>query len=178
MSEKLPFEHHVNVRTLPKKGREETREASEKEREAVARHLGLEAVSHAKFTADVLPWKRDGIRIAGHLAVDLVQACVVSLEPVAETVDEPFEALLVPEGSRLASPDPATAEMVLNAEGDDAPETFEGDTIDLAAVWLEFLALAIEPFPRAAGAELAVDDTDEKPSPFAALAALKAANDT
>ena len=178
MSEGLPFEHTVNVRTLPRNGREERREANDKERAAIARHLGVESVKRAKFEADVLPWKRDGIRIAGHLSVDLVQACVVSLEPVPEAVDEPFEALLVPEGSRLATPEPASAEMMLDADGDDAPETFEGDTIDLAAVWMEFLALAIEPFPRAPGAELAVDEGEAKPSPFAALAALKPANDT
>ena len=172
-----PFTHVVNVRTLPRKGRDERREANETEREAIARHLDVPAVERAVFAAEVLPWKRDGIRIAGHLDVELTQVCVVSLEPVPAHIDEPFEALLVPEGSRLAAPREPTVEMTLDAEGEDAPETFSGDTIDLAETWLEFLTLALDPFPRAPGAELSVDDGAAKPSPFAALAALKVAND-
>ena len=90
-------------------------------------------------------------------------------------INEAFETILVPANSKLAAP--PSPEMVLDAEGDDPPETFEGDTIDLAEVWMEFLALAIDPFPRAPGAELPETADDPKPSPFAALAALRPAND-
>lgn len=172
-----PFRRVVNVRTLPRKGREERHVADDAERRAIADHLDVVSVESAAFEAKVVPWKRDGVRIEGRLAADLTQACVVSLEPVAASIDEPFEAILVPEGSKLAAPRQTDAEMLLDAEGEDPPETFEGDTIDLADVWLEFLALAIDPFPRKPDAELPGEAEEGNPSPFAALAALKPAND-
>ena len=47
-------------------------------------------------------WKRDGVKIKGRVQAKIVQACVVTLEPVESDIDEPVEAIFVPEGSRLA----------------------------------------------------------------------------
>ena len=178
MSEFLPFHHVVNVRTLPRRGRSEALTPDAAAREAIGRYLDVESVANLDLAANVTPWKRDGVRVEGTIEADIVQACVVSLEPVESRLRERFEAILVPEGSRLAAPRTGDAELLLDADGDDPPETFEGDTIDLAAVWLEHMALAIDPFPRAPGAKLAETGTDERRSPFAALAALKPANDS
>lgn len=181
MSSHDPFTHPVNVRTLPRRGRDEAYEPDEATRAAIARQLDVTAVRSAKFTAQIAPWKRDGIRVEGRIEADLEQACSVSLEPIDTRIDEPFAMLLVPEGSKLAAPPPEPGqgenELVLNAYGEDPPETFSGDTIDLAEIWLEFLTLAVDPFARAPDAKLPVESQDARPSPFAALSALKPAND-
>jgi hypothetical protein len=52
-------------------------------------------------------------------------------------------------------------EIVLDAEGDDSPETFEGDSIDVGALAEEF-SLGIDPYPRKDGAMLQREE-DESP---------------
>jgi len=106
---------------------------------------------------------------------NVVQACVVTLEPVISQIDQELDQIFVPEGSRLARILTNEAgEMILDPEGPDVPETFTGDTIDAGALVAEFAALAIDPYPRKSGAAFDghVEDSgesDRKPSPFAAL---------
>src|SRR3546814_13873494 len=89
--------------------------------------------------------KKDGVRIRGRLQAEIEQSCVVTLEPVTSRLDEQFEHLFVPEGSKLARLVLGdTAEMVLDPDGPDLPETFIGDTINAGEVW-------------AAGSDLAID---------------------
>jgi hypothetical protein len=91
-------------------------------------------------------------------------------------IDEPFEQIFVPEGSKLARVISAeNAELVLDPDGPDLPETFEGDTIDAGDVVAEFAALSIDPYPRKPGVEFAThlegdpDDRGGRPNPFAVL---------
>ena len=42
------------------------------------------------------------IRVEGRVTAEIVQACVVSLEPVAQTIDEAVDVRLVEAGSRRA----------------------------------------------------------------------------
>ena len=167
-----PIRHVVNVRTLPAKGREVEPDADAEERAALARHLGVPEVAAFRADAEITPWRADGVRVTGRLRAALTQECVVTLDPLDATIDTPFEALFVPADSRLARPlEPS--ELVLDAEGDDPPDTFEGDTLDLGLVWVEHLVLALDPFPRKPGAELTGSDDAPRESPFAALAALR-----
>jgi uncharacterized metal-binding protein YceD (DUF177 family) len=120
-------------------------------------------------------WKRDGVRIKGRVRANIVQSCVVTLDPVPSEIDESFEQIFVPENSKLARrPANDAGEMVLDPDGPDLPESFTGDTIDAGEVVTEFAALAIDPYPRKEGIEFAdhIEDTgenDKKPSAFAAL---------
>ena len=98
-----------------------------------------------------------GVRVKGHVSVSIVQDCVVTLDPVEQQIEEDFEAIFLPENSRLAKRvQDGSAELVLDPEGPDLPETFTGDSIDVGAVAAEFAALAIDPYPRKQG----VDYTD------------------
>ncbi|MBU4530032.1 MAG: DUF177 domain-containing protein [Hoeflea sp.] len=133
------------------------------------------------FEAEVVlgRWKRDGVRVKGHVSVSIVQDCVVTLDPVEQQIEEDFEAIFLPENSRLAKRvQDGTAEMVLDPEGPDLPETFTGDSIDVGTVAAEFAALAIDPYPRKQGVDYndrieSDPATDKKPSPFAVLQGLK-----
>jgi len=52
-------------------------------------------------------------------------------------------------------------EILIDAEGPDSPETFSGDTIDVGALAEQFFGLAIDPYPRKAGASLEAAGPDE-----------------
>lgn len=150
-----PVAYPVSVARLPRTGTPVWLDADPDQRAILAREHDLLDVPRFRIDATVEPWKRGGVIVRGKVQADIVQACVVSLEPVPSVIDESFEAVLVPESSRLARPDrAAVGEIVLDAEGPDLPETFSGDHVDIGALAEEFFALAIDPYPRAPGAEL------------------------
>ncbi len=62
----------------------------------------------------------------------------------------------------------AGAELVIDAEGDDGPETFSGDRIDVGALAEQFFSLALDPYPRKKGADVAkaVPGEDEAKGPL------------
>ena len=176
----------VSVAHVPGKGITVKVEADDKERAQLAENHEL--LSVGSFTADFLitPWKKDGIRLRGHIEAQIVQACVATLEPIETQISEDVDTVFVPENSRLARIRlDESGEMLIDAEGPDMPETFEGDRIDIGAVAEEFFELALDPYPRKAEAdyiEIIEDDEDEdtsdiKPdSPFAGLAKLRDKN--
>lgn len=146
----------VHVARLPKNGMEVTIEANEAERAALAAAHGLVRVDRLVARLDVAGWKQGGVRVTGTVEADIVQECIVTLDPVAAHVDEAVAATFLPEGSRLAVPVySAEGEILLDAEGEDAPELFSGDTVDVGKLAEEFFALGIDPYPRKPGAVLA-----------------------
>ena len=173
--EDQPFTLPINVRTLPKKGQNVPYLADNDVRAHIAQTYDLISVESFKAHAVLAPWKRDGVEVRGTIDVQLTQPCAISGEPLSVRVQEDLEALFVPEGSRLSKPrKDDEGELIFDVEGDDLPDTFTGDSIDVAAVWLEFFGLGLDPFARIEGAELDVGLIDDpEDSPFAALAALK-----
>lgn len=148
-----PISFRINVARLPARGMPVRLEADAGQREALAGAHGLVAVDRLEAELTVTAWKRGGVRIAGRVRAAIRQECIVTLEPVGEVVDEEISALFVPEGSKLAVPRLSQeGEIVLDAEGDDAPETFSGDEIDVGQLAEEFFALGINPYPRKSGA--------------------------
>ena len=150
-------------------------EADDTDRKTLAARWGVASVESLTADLDVRRWKRDGVRVKGVVNAELTQVCVVTLEPVSSTISETFDALFVPEGSRLARFETAEdGAMIVDAAEPDAPETFQDGSIDLGAVCEEFIVLAIDPYPRLPGATLIVEqeqvqDAPEKPSAFSAL---------
>lgn len=175
----------VPVQHVPHKGIEVTLTSDDKERAALAEAHGLEKV--LSFSADfiIIPWKKRGIKIRGKIQAKIVQACVATLEPIENQIDEDVEVVLVPENSRLARiPTDENGEMLISADGPDIPETFSGDKIDVGLIAEEFFDLAIDPYPRKSGLADSVSvtfgETEESDSdvvsPFAGLAKLQDKN--
>lgn len=168
----------VVVTTLPSSGFPARLRPGEAERAAVAAATGVDAFELLEADILVRRWRRDGVEISGEVRADLVQPCVVTLEPVRQSIREAFSSTFLPEGSKLSKPARHSGEeLVLAFDGDDPPETFSGDAIDLWPVVAEWLNLAIDRFPRSSGAEFAEptaakEEDDARPSPFAALARL------
>jgi uncharacterized metal-binding protein YceD (DUF177 family) len=152
-NDKSPISFDANILRLPAKGMPVSIEADEQQRRALADAHQLVEVKAFRASLLVESWKRDGVRVTGRVSAEIVQSCVVSLEPLDAGIDEEVHALFIPEGSKLLRPDAIEGgEMILDAEGDDGPEPFSGDTIDVGQLAEEFFALGIDSYPRKAGA--------------------------
>jgi uncharacterized metal-binding protein YceD (DUF177 family) len=145
--------------------------AGESERKAIAERLGL--LSLDRLEAHVA-LERDGARVRadGRIRGTLKQACVATGEPVTEAVDEPFEIIFLSE-PEAAMPD---EEIELSQKECDVV-FYDGAAIDLGSALADTLALAVDPFPRSAGADAALREakvlSESEASPFAALAKLR-----
>jgi uncharacterized metal-binding protein YceD (DUF177 family) len=171
-----PFSYPVKVGHISANPVTVTIEANERELKALAELWQVVGVTSLKAEVYMSRWKKDGVRVKGRVAAEIVQSCVVTLEPVESRIDEQFEQIFVPEGSKLARIATAdAAEMVLDPDGPDLPETFLGDAIDVGEAVTEFAALAIDPYPRKAEVDFSDHiesdpaDTSDRPNPFAAL---------
>ena len=145
--------------------------ADDEERRAIAQRLGLESID--RFEAHAM-LSRDGeeLRARGRIGASLQQRCVVTNEPVAAHVDEPFDIAFRPEPTVAEADD----EVELGPEDCDVV-FYDGNAIELGAAIADTLALSVDPYPRSASAEAALKEagvlTEDQAGPFAALAALK-----
>lgn len=170
----------IDVTRLPAKGRRVKFEASDKEMQALASSFGLLNVETFGAELHISTWRRDGAKIEGSLLGKIEQSCVVSLKPVSQTINEEISLIYVQEGSPFAKPElDANGELLLDPDGADLPDTFDGTSIDISLLMLEVFALAIDPHPRAEGVSMdeiykSDENVDDRPpSPFAVLAQLK-----
>ncbi len=139
-------------------------------RARIADLLGLAALSRLEGEVTAAPWL-DGAEVRARWSADVQQTCSVTAEPFDAVLSGDFHVRAVPADSRAApSPD---AEISVDPEAEDPPDVLEGETLDLAGYLVEALALELDPFPRAPGAEFQPPEEPPEPSPFAALAALK-----
>jgi uncharacterized metal-binding protein YceD (DUF177 family) len=147
--------------------------ADEAVRRRIAKGLDLMSLDSLEAEVDVRPWL-DGAEVEGRWRAALVQECVVSLEPVPAVLEGTFTLRVVPEGSPAAPRETDEVEMQMSEE--DPPDVLEGDRIDVGHYVVEHLALEIDPFPRAPGAEFDAPEPEQPPSPFAVLGRLKASD--
>lgn len=145
--------------------------ADDSERSAIAQRLDLEALDRLEAHV-TLSRNGDSVRAEGRLAAAFAQRCVITRDPVAAHVDEPFEFEFKPEPA-VAGPD----EEIELGERDCDVVFHDGAAIDLGSAIADTLALSLDPFPRSAGAEAALKEagvmTEADASPFAALAKLR-----
>lgn len=117
------------------------------ERAALARRFGLDSLE--ELTASVTLTKfadARRVRLSANFSADVVQSCVVTLEPVPSRIEDSF-VLVYDEDAR-------GAEIVVILKGRNSPEPLSGNAIDVGEAVAEHLALALDPYPRAPGAEL------------------------
>lgn len=178
--EEREFTVWVEPDSLPGEGRYVRLAPSEVERMAIAKRLGLLGLPSFEGKVHLRPTKGGGrgVKVTGTLSAKVVQACVVSLEPVEGEVAEEFEAEFGPVEEAV--------NVELTLEDEDPVEPFEDRGIDIGELAVQHLSLSLDPYPRAEG--VAVDDllkgdggkkaaevvTLNAPSgPFAELAKLK-----
>jgi len=173
------FARPVPVERIGTRWRSHDIEADAAERAALARRFELVELP-ALSAAVRLRRARAGryLEVDGVLHAAVVQRCVVTLEPVAASLDEPFHLLLGPIGG--APEEPGGGDLIVDL---DEPEPLEGDDVDIGELVAQQLSLALDPYPRSAGigdapepiraGEAAGEGTPPADSPFAALAARR-----
>lgn len=173
------FDALIRFDRLPAAGRDLDVSPDAEALVALAGLLKLSAVEtfHASLTAAKL---RGAIRVQGRLTARIVQPSVVTFAPVTQDIDEPVDRLFVQGPDRPHNPAPG-AEIFVDLEDDDFPDQVDGNEVDLSALLIETLALAIEPYPRLPGESLeslGVEPADKPDGPFAGLKALTDPDDT
>lgn len=159
-----PISFTVNVARLPHSGMPVVIEADAGQRRALAEIHGVDSISVLRAELLVAPWKRHGVRVTGKVEATVGQTCVASLEPMENRVEERIDAVFLPEDSKLGREGFGQGgEIILEAEGDDGPETFSGDRIDVGALAEEFFGLGIDPYPRKAEPAPQTVETDDAP---------------
>jgi uncharacterized metal-binding protein YceD (DUF177 family) len=162
------FSHPVDVLRLPSQGAKYSLKASPAECAALAKRFGLLSLARLSAEVDLSPMPGGFYRVDAELSAELEQACIVTLEPVASRLEETFTLLFGEVGSE--------SELVLDSV-EETVEPLGGGIIDIGETVAQQLSLALDPFPRAPGAEIpggeAVFEDPEPKSPFAALAKLR-----
>jgi uncharacterized metal-binding protein YceD (DUF177 family) len=113
------------------------------------------------------------VRLAAHFTAEVTQACVVSLEPVHNHVEDDFVILF---GDAQPGQD-----VTVDPESEGDIEPFPDGPLDIGEAVAQELSLALDPYPHAPGAQVEAaappDDAPEAPeprvNPFAALEKLK-----
>jgi uncharacterized metal-binding protein YceD (DUF177 family) len=141
-------------------------------RAAIATALNLLELPEFTFKGELLPQGRSDVLLKAELTALVVQPCSISLAPVRSKLSDSTEVRFVHDYI-----EPAADEWEIPAEDSNPlPET-----IDVAAIGIEALTLALPLYPRARGAEFTeaafaapgvepIKSEDLKP--FAGLAAL------
>ena len=142
------------------------------QRAQIAQALDLIELPEFTFKGELTPSGRSDVVLRADLAAHVVQPCSVTLAPVHSTLSDQSERRFVQD---YVEPDADELEIP-----EDDIEALP-ETIDIAAVAIEALALALPLYPRARGAEFTeaafaapgvepLQSADLKP--FAGLAAL------
>ncbi len=137
----------------------ETIAASDEERAALARRFELVELGALEATVR-LRRARAGryVELDARLRAAVVQSCVVTLDPVAAALDEPFTLLL---GPIDAPATPGSVDLVVDL---DEPEPLDGESIDVGELVAQQLSLVLDPYPRSAAAADGVAEVSSDPA--------------
>ncbi len=186
--EPAEWSHFIDAQIIDTKGRELDIEAPKEDYNALCRRLGLDDITsmkaHLSLTRNAVS---KVIHVKGSVSADVTQLCVVTGEPVAEHVDDTFEAWYAEPNEAVsftkAKRDRLNAkereELPMLEEVDDPEKIIDGK-IDLGELVVQSLSLALNPYPRCKDARAnfgePIEDAPEGTynNPFAALKDWKA----
>jgi hypothetical protein len=176
-----PWRAYVPVAQIPDSGLHRDIEADQAARQAMAEVAGLREVSAARASFDLRHRSGGQVHVVGRVHAKIGQTCVVTLDPIESEIDEVIDLIFAPAEQR--TPQVGTDDDDSDdgeTDIDDALEPIVDGLIDLGRLATDVLFLAIDPYPRKAGAvfEPEVIAADPEDHPFAALKALKPDPDT
>lgn len=175
----LPMSRPVRVEGIKLRGTRIVVQAQADELPRIATELGLASLESLAARYQLFR-NGEAVKLEGEISARMHQVCVVTLDAFPVALDMPLNLDFAPPEQERAVARRAEAqkddridiEVKLNEA--DPPEPIVDGVIDLGAVTLEFLALALDPYPRKPG--VSFDEAPapvERESPFAALAKLK-----
>jgi uncharacterized metal-binding protein YceD (DUF177 family) len=169
-----PFERDYDLGYLGRNGTEIALAADAAARARIAAWAQIAAVD--SFAAAVRLQKHSANRFSldADLTAEVVQSCVVTLEPVKERIELQVHRELHLAHHLRQRPNEVIP-LAPGAGDDEVPDEIESLHYDLAAPLLEEFTLALNPYPRAPGVEFAAapEPAPERENPFAVLKSLK-----
>jgi uncharacterized metal-binding protein YceD (DUF177 family) len=170
-----PWHAYVPVAQIPDTGLHRDIEADQAARRAMAEVAGLRELSSARASFDLKHRSGGQIHVTGRVRAKVGQTCVVTLDPIESEIEEAIDLIFAPAGQsahRIEAGDDSDDGVT---DVDDSPEPIVDGVIDLGRLATDVLFLAIDPYPRKAGAvfEPQVITADPEDHPFAALKALR-----
>ncbi|MDJ0932296.1 YceD family protein [Breoghania sp.] len=167
------------IDAVPPAGVDFDRTADEAERARLCEVCDLLEVLRMEAHFTIKPWRKTGFSVKGRVSAEVVQACVVSLEPVKQTVDEEVDVKFAParEADKWREMLDEDGEIIVDPEAEDPPDLFKGNAIEVGALAAEYFALGLDPYPRASGVAFEggeVEETveEDREIPFAGLKAM------
>ncbi len=152
----------IEVAALPREGADYAIDANELQRRLIAHRLEIPALSSLRGVFRATPFS-GGVAVQLKLDALAERQCVVSLEPMPETISETVTTHF----------ERAFDETDLR-DDDIMREPLDGDMIDLGELLIQHLSLSLDPYPRIPGAKNLADDyrSAATGSPFAVLKGL------
>ncbi len=158
----LPLRFFVEAASLKERNSDLKYVADARDRQALAEYAGLVDVVAMVADFDIARSGRFGVKVSGQIKADVIQTCVVSLEPFAAKVSESFEVRFAPEPTRKSTssrnaraiPDIEASVLEVPFDGADPPEVLRDGRIDLGAIAVEYFILGLDPYPRRPEADL------------------------
>jgi uncharacterized metal-binding protein YceD (DUF177 family) len=139
---------------------------------ALARRFGIRAVEGVQVSLSV---KADatysgGYFLEGTLHANVIQSCVVTLRGVPEVIETSFTVRILPPRfeAELSEEQLETDDIEFSADGH----------VDVGEIAAQYLALSLNPYPRAPLAGEPLETLASKQSPFAMLKKLTTPGDT
>jgi hypothetical protein len=167
-----PLQRFHDLGDLSDAGYDATIAASTQELARLAEWEAVEAVTRFEGRVTLRRLSRTRFVYKAALTAEIVQNCVVTLEPLHTTISREFSRALhyIPSHDEQKG-----GEVSLSVADEDEPEVIDSLKFDLAGPLLEEFSLAIDPYPRAPGVEFEAPAAPPgtECGPFAALKALK-----
>ena len=180
----MPYSSAFDLGSVPDRGAELVLKPTEAERDEIAHWLGIDRVERLEAWIRLSRMGADRYDYRASFDADIVQACVITLDPVRTHLSGEFHRgfEIMPKAlrpkKRSSARTAAIVELlpiaVFSADADEA-ERLESPIVDLAAPVLEELSLVLDPYPRAPGAafDASLGETQATDNPFAVLEKLK-----
>jgi uncharacterized metal-binding protein YceD (DUF177 family) len=168
------WSHRVRLEEIGRLSQPIALTPDEAARARIARALDLVEVRRLEGEVRLAPWL-DGVEADGRWSASVVYRCGLTLEPFDAELSGRFTVRAVPPDSPQAVE--AASDLELELEAEDPPDVLDGDSIDVAELLVEHLALELDPFPRKPGAVFEPPAPEEPESPFAVLRRLRPASD-
>lgn len=170
MTQPLVWTHRVTE--IAETGLQQTRTATAAERAALAQGLDVLSCDDVKASYKVRALGQSRYRVSGSLSARFMRKCVLTLEPIAQDLEESFDVEFWP-----AEDLPLTTEAEVEVFTAKEVEPIDHGLIDVGRIISETLSAGLDPYPRKPDAvfawEQADDTTPSATGPFAGLSKLK-----
>jgi len=151
-----------------------TVEADADARARIARWAEIPTVESFAALVNLRKHSANRFALDADLVAEVVQACVVTLEPVKSRIEKHVHRELHL-AHRVRQQPHEVISLGAGAGDDEVPEEIESLDYDVAGPLLEEFTLALDPYPRAPGVEFTAPAAAEpaRENPFAVLKSLK-----